>query len=45
MIGIDLSRQQALDPDSKVMQQINFTWNLQQQARIFFIIEEATKLF
>ena len=45
MIGIDLSKQQLLDPDAKVIQQINFTWNLEQQARIFFIIEEATKLF
>ena len=43
MIAIDLSKQQALDADLKVMQQINFTENLHQAegAAIFFIIEEA----
>ena len=28
MIAVDLSKQQALDPDSKAIQQINFTANL-----------------
>ena len=28
MIAIDLSKQQALDPDPKAIQQINFTANL-----------------
>ena len=41
MIAIDLTKQQALDADPKAIQQINFTGNLQQQATIFFIIEEA----
>ena len=43
--AIDLSKQQALDADLTVMQQINFTWNLHQAeaAAIFFIIEEAKK--
>ena len=41
MITIDLSKQQALDADPKGIQQINFTGNLEQQATIFFIIEEA----
>ena len=43
MIATDLSKQQALDADLKVMQQINFTGNLHQAegAAIFFIIEEA----
>ena len=41
MIAIDLSKQQALDADPKAIQQINFTENLEQQATIFFIIEEA----
>ena len=41
IIAIDLSKQQALDADLKAMQQINFTGNLEQQATIFFIIEEA----
>ena len=43
MILIDLSKQQALDADSKAIQQINFTANLDRarNIRIFFILEEA----
>ena len=41
MIMIDLSKQQALDADPKAVQQINFSGNVEQQATIFFIIEEA----
>ena len=41
MIAIDLSKQQALVADPKAIQPINFTGNLEQQATIFFIIEEA----
>ena len=41
MIVIYLSKQEALDADSKAIKQINFTENLEQQATIFFIIEEA----
>ena len=41
MIAIDLSKQQALDADPKAIQQINFTGNLQQQATLFFIIEDV----
>ena len=43
MISVDLSRQQALDSDPKVIQQINFTANLDVvgSARIYFILEEA----
>ena len=41
MIAIDLSKQQALDTDPKATQQINFTENLEKQATMFFIIEEA----
>ena len=41
MIAIDLSKQQALDADPKAIQQINFTGNLEQQTKIFFIIEEV----
>ena len=43
MIAIDLSKQQALDPDPKKIQQINFTANLDRDgdATMFFIIEEA----
>ena len=42
MTGIDLSKQQALDPDSKAIPQINFTGNLDDTNKTFFsIIEEA----
>ena len=43
MIVIGLNRQQVLDADRKKMQQINFTENLENDAVIFFIIEEAKK--
>ena len=43
MIAIDLSKQQALDADPKVIQQINFTANLNREGntRFYFILEEA----
>ena len=43
MIVVDLSKQQALDADSKAIQQINFTANLDRAGNttMFFIIEEA----
>ena len=43
MIAIDLSKQQALDADSRAIQQINFTVNLDRagNTRIHFILEEA----
>ena len=43
MIGVDLSKQQALDADPKAIQQINFTANLDREGttRIYFILEEA----
>ena len=43
MIAIDLSNQQALDADPKVIIQFNFTGNLNRAAggTMFFIIEEA----
>ena len=41
MKAIDLSKPQAFDAAPEVMQQINFTGNLEQQVTIFFIIEEA----
>ena len=43
MIAIDLSKQQALDADPRVIQQINFTANLDrhENTRMFFIVEEA----
>ena len=48
MIAVDLSRKQALDPDPRKIQQINFTANLDRTAntRIYFILEESkeTKL-
>ena len=43
MIATDLSKQQALDPDPKAIQQINFTANLDRagNTRLYFILEEA----
>ena len=43
MIAVDLSKQQALDADPKVVQQINFTANLDRagNTRFYFILEKA----
>ena len=43
MIAIDLSKQQALDADSRAIQQTNFTANLDraENTTMLFIIEEA----
>ena len=43
MIAVDLRKQQALDPDPKAIQEINFTANLDKpgRKRIYFILEEA----
>ena len=43
MIAIDLSKQEALDADSKAIQKINFTANLDRagNTRFYFILEEA----
>ena len=43
MIAIDLSKQQVLDADPRLIQQINFTANLDRAGNttMFFIIEEA----
>ena len=45
MIPIDLNKQQVFDADSKAIQQINFTANLDQQGQtaMCFIIEDAKK--
>ena len=40
MIVIDLSKQQALDANTKLIQQINFNGNLENNVVIFFITEE-----
>ena len=43
MIVIDLSKQQVLDADPRVIQPLNFTANLERDGRtaMFFIIEET----
>ena len=43
MIAIDLSKQKALDADSRAIQQISFTGNLDRtrNTTMFFILEEA----
>ena len=45
MIAIGLNKQEALDADSKGIQQINFTVNVAREAgaTTFFIIEETKK--
>ena len=40
MKAIDLSKTQVLDVDSKAIQQISFTGNLDNNAVIFFIVEK-----
>ena len=42
-IAVDLSKQQALDPDPTAIQQINFTANLDRagNTRVSFILEGA----
>ena len=46
LIAIDVSKQQKLDADSKSIQQINFTGNLERAegGTIFFIIEGAKEI-
>ena len=41
MIAIDLSKQQELNSNPNAIQQINFTGNLEQQAKTFFITKEG----
>ena len=41
MVGMDLSKQQALHVDPKSIQQINFIWNLERQGKMFFINKKA----
>ena len=43
MIAVDLSKQQALDADTRAIQQINFTASLDRagNTRVYFILEEA----
>ena len=45
MVAVDLSKQ-ALDADSKAIQQINFTANLDRDGntRFYFILEEAKEI-
>ena len=47
MIGIDLSKQQALDTDPGAIKPISFTANLDRAGNtiMFFIIEEAKETF
>ena len=45
MIATDLSKRQALDAYPKAIQQINLTGNLENNAIIFFNIEEAKEKF
>ena len=43
---MDLSNQEALEGDPKSIPQINFNWNLDQQANFFFfLLKRLKKLF
>ena len=46
MIAIDLTKEQALDPDRKAIQHINFTTNLDRtgNTRIFSFLKKQKKL-
>ena len=46
MIAIDLGKKQVLDADTRAIQQINFTANLDrtENTTMFFIIEEAKEI-
>ena len=41
LIAADLSKQKALDADSTVIQQINFTGNTDNKIRIYYILEQS----
>ena len=43
MTGIDLSKQQALDPDIKPIQKINFTGSLKRRTRTFSLLNKQNK--
>ena len=51
MITIDITKQQALDTNSKSIQQIKCTvnlnrgWNVNDNITVFFIIEETKQFF
>ena len=44
MIVIHSNKLQALDPDPKVIQQINFTGNIKNNVTIFLFIEEVKEM-
>ena len=41
MIAIDLSKEQVLDADQKVIQPLNFIRNQQVNTKMIFIVKEA----
>ena len=43
MIAIDLSKQEALNPDSKAIQEINFNGNLERQEQYFSLLKKQKK--
>ena len=47
MIAIDLSKQQAIETDPKIMQQVNFTGNLDQAGNttVFSLLKKHEKPF
>ena len=45
MIAIDLSKQQALDADSKALLQINYPGNLDEQQQFFSLLKKEQNQF
>ena len=43
MTAIDLSKQEALTPDSKAIQEINFNGNLERQEQYFSLLKKQKK--
>ena len=41
LIAVDLSRQKALDADSRAIQQIIFTGKTDNQIRVYYILEQS----
>ena len=41
LIAVDLSKQKALDADSRAIQQISFTGETDNQIRVYYILEQS----
>ena len=43
LIAADLSKQKALDANSRAIEQIIFTWETDNQIRVFYVLEQSTE--